>query len=321
MICDDRFPKALPYLVMLLVATTAFLPASGHGAETTGAATSVPKAFSSPEQAAKALADAAMEEDDRTLVTVLGPGSESLVRSGDAVADRVSRKRFLGKFHEAHRIDEVSAGRAVLTVGKEEWPFPIPIVKKNSGWVFDTAEGKEEVLDRRIGRNELATVQVMLAIVDAQREYAMKDRDGDMILEYAQKFWSDPGKRDGLYWETREGQEQSPLGLLAASAMEEGYVRRQAGEGPAPYHGYFFRMLKAQGKNAPAGAYDYLVKGKMIGGFAVVAYPSQYGNSGIMTFLVNHGGIVYEKDLGSGTEATVKGMTKFDPDKDWRRVE
>jgi hypothetical protein len=195
------------------------------------------------------------------------------------------------------------------------------MVKKGETWVFDTKAGNEELLNRRIGRNELNTIQTCLAMVDAQREYAMKDRDSDKLLEYAQKFWSTPGKKDGLYWEAKEGEAQSPLGALAARAVGEGYASRKPGDKPMPYHGYFYRILKAQGKNAPGGAYDYVVKGKMIGGFALVAFPAEYGASGIMTFIVNHDGVVYQKDLGKETGKIAKAMTKFDPDKTWKKAE
>jgi hypothetical protein len=181
--------------------------------------------------------------------------------------------------------------------------------------------GKEELLNRRIGRNELNTIQTCLAMVDAQREYAMKDRDSDKVREYAQKFMSTKGKKDGLYWEVKEGEKQSPLGSLAAQAVQEGYASKKPGDKPSPYHGYFYRILKAQGKNAPGGAYDYVVNGNMIGGFALVAYPAEYGASGIMTFVVNHDGVVYEKDLGKETGKIAKAMTKFDPDKTWKKVE
>jgi hypothetical protein len=181
--------------------------------------------------------------------------------------------------------------------------------------------GKEELLNRRIGRNELNTIQTCLAYVDAQREYAMKDRDSDKLLEYAQKFWSTKGKKDGLYWETKEGEEQSPFGSLAARAIQAGYAPKKPGDKPVPYYGYFYKILKAQGKNAPGGAYDYVIKGKMIGGFALVAYPAEYGASGIMTFVVNHDGVVYQKDLGKETGKVASAMTKFDPDKTWKKVE
>ena len=195
------------------------------------------------------------------------------------------------------------------------------MVKQGESWRFDTRQGAQEIIDRRIGKNELSAIQVSLAYVDAQREYAARDQDGDGLLEYAQKFVSEPGKKDGLYWESREGEEPSPLGPFAAQARKEGYTRKKAGNQPSPYHGYFYKILKAQGKNAPGGAYSYVVRGKMIGGFALVAYPASYGSSGIMTFIVNHDGVVYEKDLGKNTEASAQAMTSFDPDQTWRKCE
>ena len=189
--------------------------------------------------------------------------------------------------------------------------FPIPLVKKGEVWSFDTDKGREEILNRRIGENELSTIQTMLAIVDAEREYAMKDDDSDGVPEYAQKFLSDPGKKNGLYWETKEGEEPSPLGPAAAQAKKEGY--KKSGDKPIPFHGYYYRILKAQGKNAAGGAYDYVVKGKMIGGFAVVASPAKYGNSGVMTFLVNHDGVVYQKDLGKKTEQAARQHKEIRP--------
>jgi hypothetical protein len=195
------------------------------------------------------------------------------------------------------------------------------LVKKGDQWIFDTKMGKEEILNRRIGENELSTVQTLLAVVDAQREYAMKDRDNDGIREYAEKFGSDPGEKNGLYWATKEGEEPSPLGELVADARAEGYRRTGPKQNPIPFHGYYFRMLKKQGKHAAGGAFDYVVKNNMIGGFGVVAYPAVYGSSGVMTFVVNHEGVVYEKDLGKNTAKTAKAMQSFDPDKTWRKVE
>jgi hypothetical protein len=194
-------------------------------------------------------------------------------------------------------------------------------VKKGETWVFDTMAGKEELLNRRIGRNELNTIQTCLAYVDAQREYAMKDRDSDKVREYAQKFWSTPGKKDGLHWETKEGDRKSPFGSVAAEAVQAGYKPKKPGDKPSPYHGYYFKILKAQGKNAPGGAYDYVIRGKMIGGFALVAYPAEYGASGVMTFIVNHDGVVYQKDLGKETGKIAGAMTKYDPDQTWKKVE
>ena len=199
-----------------------------------------------------------------------------------------------------------------------------PYRKDGQKWRFDTKAGKQEILARRIGRNELSTIQTCLVYVDAQHEYARKDRDKNGLLEYAQKFRSSPGKEDGLYWDTREGEEESPLGPLVAEAVKEGYGRKtgkQIAGQPTPYHGYYYRILKAQGKSAPGGAYDYVVNGKMIGGFALVAYPAQYGNSGIMTFIVNQDGAVYQKNLGKNTAKIAQAMESFDPDKTWKKTQ
>jgi hypothetical protein len=220
-----------------------------------------------------------------------------------------------------NKIDMVTDAKAVLSVGEKDWPLSIPVIKKGSTWVFDTKAGKEEILNRRIGMNELSIIKSCEAYVDAQQEYALKDNDGDGLFEYAQKFISTPGKKDGLYWETKEGEELSPLGPIAADAAKEGYGKKPMSSRGNPYHGYHFKILKAQGKNAPGGAYDYVVNGNMIGGFALVAWPAQYGNSGVMTFLVSHTGVVYEKNLGKNTAKTVEAMKLFNPDKTWTKVE
>jgi hypothetical protein len=279
------------------------------------------KEFKSPEEAVKRLMDALKVNDTKELSAIFGPEGKEVISSGDEVADKARRERFVKAYEEVNKLVSETDKKVTLVVGKEEWPFPIPIVKVGENWRFDTKAGKEELLNRRIGRNELNAIQVCLAYVDAQREYAMKDRDSDKLLEYAQKFGSTKGKKDGLYWEAKEGEEQSPLGTLAARAVEEGYKARKPGDNPTPYYGYLYKILKAQGRNAPGGAYDYVVKGKMIGGFALVAYPAQFGASGVMTFIVNHDGVVYEKDLGKDTERIAKAMTKFDPDKTWKKVE
>lgn len=273
--------------------------------------------FPSPEAAVAALVQAVRTADTAAMLGVLGPDARALVASGDDVADRQSRERFVRAYDEAHRLSPAGAGRAVLVVGRDEWPMPIPLVQDPGGWWFDTAEGREEILNRRIGRNELNAVQVCLAYVDAQREYYARDPDGDAVLQYAQRFRSAPGKRDGLYWETPPGDAPSPLGPLVAKAESAGY------KGPAgprvPYWGYYYRIVKAQGPSAPGGAYDYVVRGRMIGGFALIAYPAEYGASGVMTFMVSHDGVVYQKDLGPGTAATARGLTRFDPDPTWSR--
>jgi hypothetical protein len=204
-------------------------------------------------------------------------------------------------------------------VGEVDWPFPIPIAKDEKGWFFDTEAGMEEVINRRIGANELSTIQTILAFVDAEREYAFRDYDGDGIAEYAQKFLSTPDKKDGLYWQTEPGEPTSPLGPLVAIAAAEGYTRVIAGGEPAPYHGYYFRILKAQGEHVAGGAYEYMVGLNMIGGFACVAYPAEYGVSGIKTFVVNHDGVVYEKDLGKDTKAAGERMALYDPDGTWTK--
>jgi hypothetical protein len=282
------------------------------------AAVAQQKSFPSAEEAVKAGIAATRSNDDKELLAIYGPQGKEILFSGDAVADKQRRGQFLAAYDEKNRL-AIQGETAILILGKQEWPFPIPIVKKGEAWIFDTAKGKEEVLNRRIGQNELNTIQVMLAIVDAEREYAIKDRNRDGLLEYAQKFISDPGKKNGLYWEAKQGEPQSPFGPIMVRARSEGYKKQESG-GPPPYHGYYYKILTAQGKDAPGGAYSYLVKGKMIGGFAVVAYPAQYGNSGVMTFIVNHEGKVFQKNLGPNTPSIAKSMKEYNPDKTWTEV-
>jgi hypothetical protein len=282
------------------------------------AGTAGPKSFASPEAGITALVEAVKVNDQPTLRAILGPDGSKLISSGDAVADRQSREAFLKAYGEANKLVLEGDTRATLVIGKDEWPMPIPLVKSSGGWWFDTQKGEKEILARRIGRNELAAIQVCLAVVDAEREYAALDMDGDGIAEYAPQFVSTPSKRDGLYWQTTADEPLSPLGPLLAAAASEGYTRSDS-RTLAPYHGYFYRILTKQGKDAPGGAYDYFVKGKMIGGFAVIAYPARYGASGIMSFLVNHDGVVYEKDLGKETVAIASKMASFNPDASWKR--
>jgi hypothetical protein len=248
------------------------------------------------------------------VLKVLGKGGEDIIDSGDEVADKAARDEFVTAYDAKHAV-KVDGKRAALLVGADDFPFPIPLVHTKAGWEFDTADGREEILYRRIGRNELDTIQTCLAFVDAEDEYAEKDR-GEGVGTYAQRIVSSPGKKDGLYWPSDS--HDSPLGELAADASAEGY---KAGNEPRPYHGYYYRILTQQGQSAPGGALNYVVNGKMIGGFALVAHPADHGNSGVMTFIVSHAGTVYEKDLGEDTEARVKGMTSFDPDKSWRKVD
>jgi len=279
------------------------------------------KSFQAPEEAAKALFEALRAGDTKELLAIFGPAGKEVISSGDEVADKAARERFVKSYEAMNKLEKETDKKVTLVIGNHDWPFPVPIVKKGETWVFDTMAGKEEMLNRRIGRNELNTIKVCLAYVDAQREYALKDQDSDNLIEYAQKFWSTKGKKNGLYWEAKEGEKQSPMGNLAAQAVKEGYTPRKPGEKPQPYHGYYYKILKAQGKNAPGGAYDYMVKGSMIGGFALVAYPAEYGNSGVMTFIVNHDGVVYEKDLGKDTAKIASTMTKYDLDKSWKKAE
>jgi len=276
------------------------------------------KMFSSPEEAVKAAIAAARSNNDNELLAIFGPKAKEILFSGDPVADKQRRAEFVAAYDQANRLSTEGEDR-ILIAGKQDWPFPIPIVKKGQSWMFDTEQGKQEVLNRRIGGNELFTIQTMLAIVDAEREYAIKDRDRNGLLEYAQKFLSDPGKKNGLYWEAKAGEPESPLGPIMVQARSQGYGAKIT-TAPGPYHGYNYRILTAQGKDAPGGAYSYLVKGKMIGGFAVVAYPAEYGNSGIMTFIVNYDGKVFQKNLGPNTAAAAKSMKEYNPDKTWTEV-
>ena len=308
-------PRTLVKLVQGLL-LAAVLASAGAGPAALAA--EAQKTFASPEEAAQALGAAAGAGNAKALESLLGPGSAALLRSGDAVADRRGRERFAKAFAEASKVERQGEARALLLVGKDEWPLPIPIVNGANGWRFDARAGREEILNRRIGRNELSAVQAMLAYVDAQREYYLRNPRNDKLLHYAQKFDSAPGKRDGLYFPTRAGEKSSPLGPLFASARAQGYAKDGDGM-PDPYHGYRYRILKRQGANAPGGAYDYVVQGRMLGGFALVAWPAAYGSSGVMTFIVNHDGVVYEKDLGPNTAAAAAKITSFNPDESWKR--
>ena len=279
------------------------------------------KKFKSPEDAFKALVEAAENNNIEELSAIFGPEGKDIVSSGDAVADRRARERFVKNAADAVKFSKLDDETVLPVIGKDECPFSIPIVKSGQEWVFSTEEGKQEIINRRIGRNELNTIQVAMAYVEAQREYARKDRNGDGVLQYAQHFVSNKGKKDGLYWELGPGEHGSPLGPLFARATEEGYTVGKKSEKHAPYYGYYFRILKSQGSNAPGGELEYVTNGKMISGFGLVAYPAQYGVSGIMTFIVSQQGIVYEKNLGPKTEEIAKAMTKYDPDKTWKQVE
>jgi hypothetical protein len=324
----ERCPLAIPMTVGALV-TALLSPAAAQAPATAqpsapskpAPARPVPvaaKRFPSAEEATRAFVAALRAGDKAALLGILGREGRSLITSGDPVADREGREAFLRAYDTAHAF--VPRGSAmVLQVGADDWPFPIPLVPEGSGWRFDTRQGRDEILARRIGRNETNAIQTCLAYVDAQREYYAQDRNGDGILEYAQRFDSTPGQRDGLYWETSAGEPPSPLGPLVVRAHAAGYRRAKAG--PTPYQGYLYRILTAQGPDAADGAYDYVVRGHMIAGFGLVAFPAQYGASGVMTFVVNHDGDVYQKDLGPTTRAVAAAMKTFDPDTTWTKVD
>lgn len=270
--------------------------------------------FASPQEAAQALIKVVKANDRDAMLSILGRDAEDWISSGDEAADRQAVDRFVAHYDAQHAI-ELHDGSADLVIGRERFPFAFPLVREQGRWRFDTATGKEEMLRRRIGENELSAIRVLRAIVAAQQEYASEDRNGDGLRAYAQKFASSPGRRDGLYWPTQPGDPPSPLGELVAQASSEGFERK--GEGPSPYHGYFYRMLQGQGSHAVSGAYDYAVKGRAIGGFAVIAYPARYGNSGIMSFVVNQDGKIYQADLGPETQGRATQTQRFDPGPGW----
>lgn len=278
-----------------------------------------PRAFRSPEEGFAAFVAALRARSEAQGVRVLGSAGYRYLRSGDAVADRAARERFLAAYDRRNEILRPAPGRAVLQVGEDGWPLPIPMIARGGAWRFDAVAGGREIADRRIGRNELDTIETLRAIADAQRDFARTAGRQGAFQAYARRFFSTPGQRDGLYWPTREGEADSPLGPLAAAASAGGYARR-AGGAPEPFHGYVFRILEAQGPNAPGGAMDFVVDGRMIGGFAVLAMPVRYGISGIKTFMVSHHGDVWENDLGPDTERAARAIAAFDPGAGWSRV-
>lgn len=278
---------------------------------------SAQQAFKTPDEAASALAGAVKAGDQKAIVAVLGPDGVDIASSGDEVADAATRQKFLSAYDVKHQIAMDGDSKATLVIGQEDFPLPIPLLRKDGMWRFDTAAGRQEILARRIGKNELDAIQTSLAYVDAQNEYSEKDRTGAGVNTYAQRVISQPGKKDGLYWPASQGEDASPLGELVAQATAQGY---RTGGGRTPFHGYYFKILTKQGAAAPGGELDYVVRGKMIGGFALVAYPAEYRNSGVMTFIVNHAGVVYQKDLGPRTAKLAEGMTSFNPDQTWQKV-
>lgn len=277
--------------------------------------------FETPELAVRIFVAALDPIDRKAMAKVLGPDAKDLINTGDPTLDEVRVSKFLEAYRHKNALVPADDGSLELVVGEQEWPMPIPLAKdgRDGTWRFDTAAGREEVLNRRIGLNELDAIEVCRALFDAQMEYATLDPDGDGIGEYARLLVSSPGKRDGLYWPDQPGQMQSPAGELVAEAVEQGYGNRRSGQ-PRPYHGYYFKLLTAQGPSAPGGTMDYIFNGRMIGGFAIIAYPAIYGNPGIKTFMISHHGQLYEKNLGPRTASTVRGIRTFDPGDGWKLV-
>jgi hypothetical protein len=276
------------------------------------------QSFPAPEEAVSALLAAAKTKDTSTMRALFGPAWEDL-ENPDRVQSTNELNAFVASFHQTNRLARLSDTEYVLEVGSDLWPFPVPIVKKNDRWFFDGELGKEELLARRIGQNELATLEIVRAYVDAQREYASKDRDNDEVLEYAQRVSSSSGKTDGLYWAPELNGEVSPLGPLVGDAQAEGYFSLPPGEpaSPKPFHGYFFKILVSQGQSAPGGKHDFIINGNMIAGHALVAWPAEHNVTGVMTFIVNQQGRVYQKDLGKETAQTVETMRAYNPDSSW----
>lgn len=279
------------------------------------------KTFSTPKAAAKALLEAAKAKDMQEILTIFGPEVKDLLISEDEQTTADALERFADAASQKMKLVKAGRGKTILEVGKNRWPFPFPIVRKGKAWHFDVGAGKEEIISRRIGRNELFTIAVCLAYVDVQREYAAKDRDGDGILEYAQRFVSQQGQQDGLFWEAGDTGEESPIGRLLARAHKPVPAMGDSSASQSPFHGYYYKILTEQGSNAPGGARSYVINGNMTDGFALLAYPAYYGLSGIKTFQVNQQGIVFEKDLRKDTAAVVENISVYDPDATWQPVE
>jgi hypothetical protein len=271
------------------------------------------KTFSSPEDASSALITALQSNDEKAMLDVLGPAGKQIVSSGDNAEDAENRANFVQKYQEMHRLVKEPDGTTTLYIGAENWPTPIPLLNKGNAWYFDTEAGKMEILFRRIGRNEMSTIRVCQELVAAEKEYSTQRG------EYAQKIFSDEGQHNGLYWKPADGQSHSPVGPLVAVACTEGNVNGRD-SAPTPYRGYYFRILTRQGKKGPGGAKSYVANGKMTGGFAFVAYPAEYRSSGVMTFIVNEDGVVYQKDLGRKTDSLAKAMKEFNPNSSWQKA-
>jgi hypothetical protein len=300
-----NLPKFAAVAILLLGSIPAISQAQQQGQ----------KIFASAEEASNALFTAAQSNDEKAMLDIFGPDGKQVVSSGDDVQDQEMHANFAKKYQQMHRLVNEPDGTTSLYIGAENWPAPIPLVHKGNVWYFDTEAGTKEILYRRVGRNEVTTIRVCQELVAAQKDYFSQNHN-----EYAQRFFSDAGQHNGLYWKAADGAPQSPIGPLIASAVAEGYENISEG-GHTPFHGYYFHILIAQGRHAPGGSKNYIAAGKMTGGFAFVAYPADYRSSGVMTFIVGSNGQVYEKDLGKNTESIVKTMKKFDPDSSWHNSE
>ncbi|MBW2187157.1 MAG: DUF2950 domain-containing protein [Deltaproteobacteria bacterium] len=276
------------------------------------------KSYSSPQGAVDALVSALRNDNDDELLNILGPDSAELISSGDAVADQHGKTQFLSAYEQKNTLDRVNENRMILMVGDRDYPFPLPIVQQREVWFFDARAGKEEILNRHIGRNELNTIEVMRTYTDAQREYACLVRN-DGVAAFAQNLASSKGIKDGLYWEKRDGELESPLGPRIAKASEQCYRIDQDNPFPEPFNGYLYKIIKAQGEHATGGAFDYAINGKMVLGFSLLAHPAKYGSSGIMTFIINQQSQIYQKDLGEQTSEVAAEIMTFDPDNSWKK--
>ncbi len=309
-VVTSRPPLAIGAVGLLFLLITPYLLAQ-QGNE---------KTFNSPGDAVLALYNAVKSNDSQAISAILGSNSGPIIHTGDDVADKKMGADFIRRYEQMHRVVIEPDQTVTLYIGADNWPMPIPLVKNNNGaWYFDTETGKQEILYRRVGRNENDAIETLYALVDAQRDYASTTHDGDKTKHYATKFISSEGKHDGLYWKTSDNENPSPIGPVLVSASSEGYNLKQGQQ--APFHGYYYRLLTKQGAAAKGGARDYMVNGQLTRGFAFVAYPAEYRNSGVMTFIVNQDGIVYEKDLGQDTDKLAAAMSAFDPDGTWRRAD
>jgi len=320
-----RLPRSLcaAFLTLVVLAGCGGGGSSGASGGATGAATAADKdhrSFGSAQEAVDALVAALKAGDSAQETLLFGPGSERIVSSGDTVADANARQKFLEAYQTKHSLVAGSGGSMVLQIGADDWPMPVPLVQRDGRWYLDGAAGADEIAIRRVGRNELGAIAVARGFVDAENLYASEGRDGNEAGLYAGRLISDEGRHNGLYWPTKEGESPSPVGDFVASAAGEGYRRGANGE-PTPYHGYFYRMLYAQGANAPGGAKDYYESGALVDGFALIAWPADYGASGVKTFMVSQDGVVYEKDLGPDTATAAGAIELFDPDSTWSKVE